>query len=166
MVLAARRNEDSCPVIPQQTDTDVRDIYNATEGRAGTDQIIVSSILTSRSNGQLRAIAQTYHQRYGRSLADCIRKEFSGHMQDALLHIVLTAEDPAKHDADMLEDSMKGLGTKDSTLIRRVIAIHWDRNRLQQCKAAYRHFHRRELADRIRDETSGDYRKLLVIFEV
>lgn len=128
----------------------------------GTDELQVCAIITSRSNSQLRAIAQAYHSRYQRSLEECIRKEFSGHMQDALLYAVRQAADPAKHDADTLEAAMAGMGTKDVALVRRIVALHWNRDRLQQCKGAYRHFHKRELAERLRGETSGDYEKLMV----
>lgn len=76
--------------------------------------------------------------------------------------MVRHAEDPAKHDADLLEDAMAGMGTKDKALIRRVIAIHWNRDRLHQAKSAYRHFYKRDLGDRIRGETSGDYEKLML----
>lgn len=162
MVMAARRAEDSAPVIPQQIDGDVREIYRATEGQQGTDELTVCSILTSRSDGQIRAISQAYHSTYQRKLDDCIRREFSGHMQQALLHIIHHAEDPAKHDADELEDAMKGMGTKDKALIRRVTRIHWDPQRLHQCIAAYRHFYKTDLIQRVRSETSGDYAKALV----
>lgn len=162
MVMSARRDEESAPVIPQQVDGWVQQIYSATEGRTGTDQLTTCSTLTSRSDGQLRAIAHAYKQKYHRSLEEVIKKEFSGHMQDALLFIVRHAEDPAKHDADLLEDSMRGMGTKDVALVRRVVMIHWDKQRLQQCKAAYKHFYKRDLAERIKSETSGDYKKLMV----
>jgi len=165
MVLAARRAEDSAPIIPQQVDQDVRDIYGATEGRAGTDQMTVCAILTARSPGQVRAIAQAYRNFYHRPLDEVIRKEFSGHMEQALVFIVDAAMDPAKHDADQLEAAMRGMGTNDAALIRRIVAVHWSPERLQQCKAAYRHFYKRELAQRIKDETSGDYRRLAVMFE-
>ncbi|KAK1090693.1 hypothetical protein LTR48_007801, partial [Friedmanniomyces endolithicus] len=162
MIMSARRAEESTPVIPQQIDADVQEIYRATEGRAGADQMQVCSILTARSNGQLRAIAQAYQQRYHRSLQEVIRKEFSGHMEQALCFIVGAAEDPAKHDADLLENAMKGLGTNDKALIRRIVMIHWSPDRLQQCKAAYKHFYKQDLAHRIRGETSGDYEKLML----
>ena len=83
-------------------------------------------------------------------------------MEQALLYILHVGEDPAKHDADMLEDAMKGAGTKDEALVRRIVAVHWNRDRLQQCKAAYKHFHKRELASRIQGETRGDYERLMV----
>jgi len=122
----------------------------------------VCSIMTNRSNAQLRAISIAYQQRYQRSLTNTLKSEFSGHMQDALLYILSVAEDPAKHDADLLEESMKGMGTKDVALVRRIVMIHWNRDRLQQCKGAYKHFYKRDLAKRIESETSGDYKKLMV----
>jgi len=83
-------------------------------------------------------------------------------MQDALLYMVYRAVDPAKHDADLLEAAMAGAGTKDEALVRRIIMVHWSRDRLQQCKGAYRHYYKRELADRLKGETSGDYKQLIV----
>lgn len=162
MVMSARRNEESAPVIPQQIDADVQELYRATEGKAGADQISVSQIMSSRSDPQIRAISQAYKQKYHRSLDEVLRKEFSGHMEDAFLYMLHHAEDPAKLDADMLEDSMKGAGTKDEALVRRIIAVHWDPERLKQCKAAYKHFYKRDLAQRIQGETRGDYEKLMV----
>nr|OQO17121.1 hypothetical protein B0A51_16416 [Rachicladosporium sp. CCFEE 5018] len=162
MVMAARRAEESTPVIPQQIDADVQELYKATSGRAGTDEITVCAIMTRLSNAQLRALSQAYQNRYQRALSATLSSEFSGHMKDALLYILGSAEDPAKHDASLLEDSMAGLGTKDTALVRRIVMVHWSRERLQQCKAAYRHFYKKDLAARIRGETRGDYEKLMV----
>jgi len=162
LVMSARRAEENAPVDPREVDRDVQNIYHATEGRAGTDQMTVCQITSTRSNGQLRAISQAYHHKFHHPLQDVIRKEFSGHMQDALLFQLRAADDPAKHDADLLEAAMRGLGTNDDALVRRVVAVHWDPARLHQCKAAYRHFYKRELADRIRGETRGDYEKLML----
>ncbi|KAF2224087.1 hypothetical protein BDZ85DRAFT_195346 [Elsinoe ampelina] len=162
MVLAARRNEESAPVIPQQIDQDVQELYRATEGQRGADQITVCSIFSSRSDGQLRAISQGYKQKYHRSLEEVIKKEFSGHMEDALLFMLNAASDRAKHDADLLEATMKGMGTKDSLLVQRLVRIHWDKQRMAQAKAAYKHFYKQDLARRVEGETSGDFKKLVV----
>lgn len=163
MILAGRRNEESSPVIPQQIDADVTELYKATEAtRMGTDQMTVCSILTSRSDGQIRAISTTYEQKYHKPLDEVLKSEFSGHMEDVLLFIVHDAEDRAKHDAQLLEECMKGAGTKDEMLVRRIVRVHWDPTRLQQCKGAYKHFYKRDLADRIKGETRGDYEKLMV----
>ena len=76
--------------------------------------------------------------------------------------MLAAAEDRAKHDAHLLEDAMKGLGTKDDLLVNRVVRIHWERSRMQQCRAAYKHFFRQELSLRIKGETGGDYERLMV----
>lgn len=74
MVLAANRNEESTPVVPQQIEQDVTEIYKATEGKVGTDELLVCDILTHRSDAQIGAIAYTYQQRYSRSLETVIKK--------------------------------------------------------------------------------------------
>jgi annexin A7/11 len=76
MVLAANRNEESTPVIPQQIEQDVMEIYKATEGKVGTDELLVCSILTQRSDAQIRAIALTYKQKFTRDLETVIKKVF------------------------------------------------------------------------------------------
>jgi annexin A7/11 len=68
IVLAANRAEDSAPVIPQQVEEDVMNIYRATEGKVGTDEILVCSIMSNRSDNQIRAISHTYRQKFNRDL--------------------------------------------------------------------------------------------------
>ena len=77
MVLAANRAEESAPVIPQQVDQDVMDIYRATEGKVGTDELLVCSILSQRSDRQIGAIAHTYKQKFTRDLETVIKKVIS-----------------------------------------------------------------------------------------
>lgn len=143
MVLAANRNEDAVPVVPQQIDADVMELYKATEGKTGTDELLVCNILTQRSDAQIRAIAHTYKQKFTRDFETVINKEFSGHMKLALLHQLRTGTDRAMRDALLLEDAMAGMGTEDNLLINRVIRVHWDRNHMQNVKGAYQHkFHK------------------------
>ncbi|KAF4634167.1 hypothetical protein G7Y89_g3940 [Cudoniella acicularis] len=162
MVLAANRNEESAPVIPQQIDADVMELYKATEGKMGTDELLVCQILSQRSDAQIRAIAHTYQQKFRRDLETVIKKEFHGHMEEALIQQLRTGTDKAMRDATLLEDAMAGMGTKDALLTQRVIRMHWDKNHMQQVKGAFQHKYRTSLANRIRGETSGDYERLLV----
>ena len=74
MVLAANRNEESAPVVPQQIDSDVMELYKATEGRHGTDELLVCSILSQRSDAQIRAIAHTYKQKFTKDFDSVIIK--------------------------------------------------------------------------------------------
>lgn len=83
-------------------------------------------------------------------------------MRDALLFQLRHGVDKYMHAADLLEESMAGLGTKDHLLVSRVVRYHWDRNMLANVKGAYQQKYRRSLASRIKGETSGDYQRLMV----
>jgi len=162
IVLGANRAEDSAPVDPRQVDQDVMDLYKATEGRMGTDEILVCQILSTRNNDQIRAIAHSYKQKFRKDLSDVIKSEFSGHMRDALHFQLQQAVDKYMHAATLLEESMAGMGTKDNLLVARTIRYHWDPTTLANVKAAYQQKYRKSLGARIKGETSGDYRLLMM----
>ncbi|KAK0746585.1 hypothetical protein B0T18DRAFT_391005 [Schizothecium vesticola] len=162
IVLSAQRVEDSAPVNQAEIDRDVGDLYTATEGKIGTDEIKVCSILSQRNDNQIRAIAYTYQQKYARSLEEVLRKEFSGHMEDALLFQLRRGLDKYMHQAQLLEDAMAGMGTKDHLLVARVIRAHWDRTNMANVCGAYQKRYHKTLAGRIKGETSGDYERLML----
>lgn len=83
-------------------------------------------------------------------------------MKDALLFQLRHAVDKYMHAAQLIEDAMAGMGTKDQLLVSRVVRFHWDRNVLANIKGAYQQRFRRSLASRIKGETSGDYERLMV----
>ncbi|KAI1435305.1 hypothetical protein GGR50DRAFT_335693 [Xylaria sp. CBS 124048] len=161
IVLDGNRAEDSAPVIPQAIDQEVMEIYKATEGKLGTDEMLVCSILSTRNDNQIRTIRHVYAQKFKRPLEDVIKREFSGHMKEALLYQLQHATDKYMHAATLLEDTMSGLGTKDQLLVARVVRYHWDRLTLENVKGAYRQRYHKSLTSRIRGETSGDYRTLM-----
>ncbi|KAK4099613.1 Annexin [Parathielavia hyrcaniae] len=162
IVLGAQRAEESAPVVKADIDRDANDLYSATEGKIGTDEMKVCSILSTRNDSQIRAIAYEYQQKFARSLEDVIRREFSGHMEDALLFQLRSAVDKYMHQATLLEDAMAGAGTKDYLLVSRVVRYHWDRNHIANVRGAYEKRYHRNLASRIKGETSGDYERLLL----
>jgi len=162
MVILAHRAEDSAPVIPQLIDQDVADLQRAIGKTLGKDSVNFCQILTSRNDNQLRAIAQNYQHKYGKTLQDVIGKGFSGHMRDALLLIMARAIDRPASDADQLEATMAGLGTKDALLVDRVVRLHWNRQYMNQVEAAFKVKQRTTLINRIKGETRGDVERLLV----
>uniref|UniRef100_A0A183SQQ3 Endo/exonuclease/phosphatase domain-containing protein n=1 Tax=Schistocephalus solidus TaxID=70667 RepID=A0A183SQQ3_SCHSO len=71
-----------------------------------------------------------------------------------------TAGEGSECIADMLLGSMKGLGTRDDDLIRLVLAYSEDN--LEEVKQVFAAKNGKSLAEYIRGETSGDYKKFLV----
>lgn len=163
LVMRASRTDESYPYNPAEISRDTDALNQATRGPSiATNQETVFTILTQRSDNQIRAIAQDYQQKYHKSLEDTIKSNFSGHMQDALLLALGRATDRAKSDAYGLEATMKGLGTKDNLLVNETVRIHWNHQHMDQVKRAYQHFFKRDLVQRVKGETSGDYRDALV----
>lgn len=161
-VLEARRAEESAPVLPNEVEHNVDRIHQATEGtKLATNQDMVSHIMAYASSGMIRAMNVRYQAKFRRTLDEQFKKSFSGHMKEALRLMAARAVDPIKSDADQLEESMKGMGTKDEQLVTRLVRSQWDKNHFNQVKIAYRKFHGRDLTSRIHGETSGAYRKLL-----
>jgi annexin A7/11 len=161
-VLSARRAEESAPCIPHEIEAQVDKMQQATEGtKLGANHDPVLQIMAFSSDGQIRAINQRYTQKFGKPLEVVFKKEFSGHMHDSLQLMLARAVDRVKSDVDGLEASMKGIGTKDELLVNRLVRIHWNRDHLRQVNAAYKHFYHKQLVDRVRSETSGDYKALV-----
>ena len=161
MVLAATRADEPAPVIPQAIESDVDAIHIAAE--ANKDQMTVCSILSSRSDAQIRAIAHFYEQKFRITLEKVILKDFrfSPDLKNALIQIVSAALDRAMRDAVRLEECMKGAGTKDDLLVARVVQLHWNRDHMGQVKGAYKIRYKKDLVARIHGELSGNYQTLL-----
>lgn len=86
-------------------------------------------------------------------------------MKDALLYIAEGAKRDGTgvwRDAKLLEKAMAGMGTKDERLVWRIVRGHWDKARFNQVKIAYQQKYKKPLAARVKGETGGDYRKLML----
>ena len=183
-ILAGQRAEESAPCIPHEIEQKVDRLQDATKGRSiGTNEEVVCQILAYASDGQIRAMAHRYNDKYKTTLDAVIKSQTSiqKHMQHALLLMIARAVDRVKSDADDLAASMKGAGTKNDLLINGkllraskessadtrflgLVRIHWNREHLRQVKVAFTRFHHKKgLAARIEDDISrGHYRDIMV----
>lgn len=162
MALTARRDEEYAPIDPMKVQNDIRTLYSASSTRLGTDEITVCGLILSRSDNHLRAVAHGYVQLHRKTVPDMITSEFSGHMKQALLHAINGAINRAARDAVLLEDAMQGMGTKDERLTYRVVRLHWDKQHTAAVKSAYYQMFGKDLIQRVKGETSGDYERLLI----
>ncbi|KAJ5595237.1 uncharacterized protein N7459_001445 [Penicillium hispanicum] len=161
-VVRAARHEESVPVNPQAAEAEARALHDATAARMRNNVAEVCGVFARSSDAELRAIDHAFHARYHASLEKHLEKEFSGHMEVALVQMLRSATDPAMRDAILLEECMAGMGTKDERLVVRVVRVHWNRNHKEMVKRAYRHRYHKDLIERVRGETSGDYQRLMV----
>jgi annexin A7/11 len=162
MIAAARRAEDSHPVIPQEIEQAVTDLQAGMGGFASKNVAQVCQILTSKNDAQIKAIATAYEQRFRKSMDSVIKSAFSGHMEDALRLLVARATNRAEAEAVRLEESMAGMGTKDNLLVMRVVRCHWNQQFMNAVSGEFKRVVKKDLVKRIEGETRGDYERLMV----
>ena len=68
---------------------------------------------------------------------------------DALLHVLNGVLNRPARDARLLEESMKGVGTKDELLVARLTRIHWDPEHMQAVKDSYKEKYKMMLKERV-----------------
>ncbi|XP_008054940.1 annexin A13 isoform X2 [Carlito syrichta] len=139
---------------------DAKDLYDAGEGRWGTDELAFNEVLAKRSYTQLRATFQAYQVLIGKDMEEAVEEETSGDLQKAYLTLVRCARDREGYFAERLYRSMEGAGTDEETLIR--IIVTRAEVDLQGIKAKFQEKYQKSLSDMVRSDTSGDFQKLLV----
>ncbi|XP_077310475.1 annexin A7 isoform X1 [Lithobates pipiens] len=161
LVSMCQGNRDESPnVNMQQAESDAQRLYQAGEGKLGTDESSFNLVLASRSYPQLKAVAEAYARISKRDLLSVIGREFSGYIEDGLKAILLCAINRPAYFAERLYKAMKGAGTNDSTLIR--VVVTRSEIDLVQIKQVFAQMYQKSLASMIQSDTSGDYRRLLI----
>eukprot|EP00128_Syssomonas_multiformis_P015350 Colp12_sorted_trinity150504_noHs@4332 len=139
---------------------DAKDIHEAGVARWGTDESTFRRVLALRSAAELSAINAAYHKLAGHTLIDAIKNEFSGDAKTAMVSVVEALTSPDEYFAKRVHDAVAGLGTKDTQLIR--VIVTRDEVNMPGIKAAYKKLYGKDMVQAIKDDTSGDYKKLLV----
>lgn len=163
MVLGGTKAEPAAPVIAQEIDSKVTELHRATEGIIGANAISVAQIFASSNDSQIHAMNEAYQRKYHRNLQDVIEKEFRGDVEDALLHMLQSATDRAKSDAEWLRSPLvRKFGVKNSLFLYRITTLYWDRSRLDAAKDAYKKHNHRTLAKDVKEFLGGDYEDLII----
>ncbi|KAG2510573.1 hypothetical protein JM18_008513 [Phytophthora kernoviae] len=164
VILTAMRGEvavfDASVHTSAKVTADVDALYKAGEGKWGTDEEPFIRIVVLSPSEHLRNIDAAYSKKYKKtSVIKAIKGEFKGDAQAALLYHVRMVFEPFELLADLFESTMKGLGTDEYGLSAAVVRYHV---MLPQVKTAYKKLYGKELSKRIRGDTSGEYRDLLL----
>ncbi|XP_012615379.3 annexin A7 isoform X1 [Microcebus murinus] len=144
----------------QMAQEDAQRLYQAGEGRLGTDESCFNMILATRSFPQLKATMEAYSRMANRDLLSSVGREFSGYVESGLKTILQCALNRPAFFAERLYCSMKGAGTDDSTLVR--IVVSRSEIDLVQIKQMFTQMYQKTLGTMIASDTSGDYRRLLL----
>ncbi|XP_030207616.1 annexin A5b isoform X1 [Gadus morhua] len=143
-------------------EADAQALFKAGESKFGTDEQAFVTILGNRSAEHLRKVFDAYMKLAGYEMEESIKRETSGNLESLLLAVVRCARSVPAYFAETLYYSMKqGAGTDDNTLIR-VMATRSEVD-MMDIRAHYRRLFAGSLHTAIKGDTSGDYRKALLL---
>ena len=163
MVIGANKAEPSAPVIAHEIDAKVSELHRATEGVIGANAISVSQIFASSNDAQIHAMNEAYKRKYHRGLQDVIEKEFRGDVEDALLHMLLSATDRGRSDAEWLRSPLaRKFSVKSSHFIYRITTLYWDKSRLAAAKDAYKKTYNTSLSKDVKEFLGGDLEDFVI----
>uniref|UniRef100_A0A8C1HZZ1 Annexin n=1 Tax=Cyprinus carpio carpio TaxID=630221 RepID=A0A8C1HZZ1_CYPCA len=137
--------------------SDAEALYNAMKG-FGSDKEAILDLITSRSNAQRQKIRAAYKSQYGKDLIDDLKYELTGKFERLIVGLMRT---PAYHDAKEIKDAIKGAGTDEKCLIE--ILASRTNEQIHNLVAAYKDAYGRDLEEDVIGDTSGHFRKMLIV---
>lgn len=159
VLLQGTREEDDV-VSEDLVEQDAKDLLDAGEVKWGTDEAQFVYVLGNRSKQHLRLVFDEYLKISGKPIEASIRGELSGDLEKLMLAVVKNIRSTAEYFSDRLFKAMKGLGTRDNTLIR--IMVSRSEIDMLDIREIFRTKYEKSLHHMIESDTSGEYKKALL----
>ncbi|KAM9849909.1 annexin A6 isoform 2-T2 [Aulostomus maculatus] len=136
---------------------DAESLYNAMKG-LGSDKEAILDLVTSRNNPQRQEIIAAYKCSFGKDLIEDLKYELTGKFERLIVSLMRT---PAYHDAKEIKDAIKGAGTNEKCLIE--IMASRTNKQIRDMVAAYKDAYGRDMEEDVIADTSGHFKKMLVV---
>ncbi|XP_037317986.2 annexin A6 isoform X1 [Pungitius pungitius] len=136
---------------------DAETLFNAMKG-FGSDKDAILDLVTSRSNRQRQEVIGAYKCSFGKDLIEDLKYELTGKFERLIVSLMRT---PAYHDAKEIHDAVNGVGTSERCLIE--ITASRNNRQMNEMVAAYKDAYGRDMEDDIIADTSGHFKKMLVV---
>uniref|UniRef100_A0A672ZUX2 Annexin n=1 Tax=Sphaeramia orbicularis TaxID=375764 RepID=A0A672ZUX2_9TELE len=124
----------------------------------GTDEDAILQLLTARSNAQRQEIKNTYKTLFGKDLIDDLKGELGGKFETLIVALMTP---PIAYDVTSLRNAIKGAGTDEKVLVE--ILSSRTPEQVKDIIAAYRQEYDDDLEEDVCGDTSGHFKRLLVI---
>ena len=157
-LLEGERGNNTNPNL-EECDKIADELYNAGMNKKNHEDLFIQ-VFTKKSKKEIEMIGKKYHKKTGGNILHDVQKFFSGDTKRAFVGIIYGMLSPSEYFAKLVNEAVKGLGTKDTTLIR--IAITRDEIDMPQIKQFYKLMFNKDMIEDIIDDTSGSYQKILV----
>ncbi|XP_065314124.1 annexin A4-like isoform X2 [Gordionus sp. m RMFG-2023] len=164
LALCRSQRDYSNRVDGNKAQQDAQRLFKAGINKWGTDEGLFVDIFTSQNPSQLNATMQEYQRLTHQDIETSINSEMGGKFKKAFLTLIECLRYPASYFAKRLHESIQGFGTKDEDLIR--IIVSRSEVDLAQIRQDFRRIYNKCLETFIKDDTSGDYEKILLALVV
>ncbi|CAJ0948987.1 unnamed protein product [Ranitomeya imitator] len=124
----------------------------------GSDKPAILDLITSRSNQQRIQIIQAYKSLYGKDLIDDLKYELTGKFERLIVGLM---RPPAYFDAKEIKDALDGAGTDEKCLVE--ILASRDNQQIHALVEAYKDAYGRDLESDVVTDTSGHFKKMLIV---
>ncbi|XP_027872193.1 annexin A5b [Xiphophorus couchianus] len=124
----------------------------------GTDEDAILQLLTARSNAQRQEIKAAYKTLFGKDLVDDLKGELGGKFETLVVALMTP---PLTYDVTCLRNAIKGAGTDEKVLVE--ILSSRTAQQVKDIVAAYRQEYDDDLEEDVCGDTSGHFKRLLVI---
>ncbi|XP_030648592.1 annexin A6 isoform X2 [Chanos chanos] len=161
LVSLVQGNREEGPADMDRAKADAQELANACNDDSSEMEDKFMSILCTRSFPHLRRVFQEFVKCSNKDIEQIIKKEMSGDVKNAMFAIVRSVKNQPAYFADRLYKAMKGLGTDDRALIR--IMVSRSEVDLFNIRKEFKDTHDASLHEFIQGDTSGDYRKTLLM---
>ncbi|VDP69765.1 unnamed protein product [Echinostoma caproni] len=139
---------------------DAQRLFDASEKRLANTESQLNELLCTRSFLHMRFVFEAFARLASCEIEDALKKALTGDLLNSYLGLIRMIRNKPNYFAERLRQSMKGLGTNDTMLIRLVVTrCELDMGRI---KHEFALENNKSLARWIVEDTSGDYRKLLL----
>lgn len=124
------------------------------------DKGVFNDAFANQNVYQLARVFSEFQSLHGETVQSVISKVFSGDAKDLYSHLADFVQNKARFFARELYEAMKGLGTRDTDLIR--IIVTRSEIDLRDIREEFELMYKKPLVDWIKSECSGVYRDALI----
>ncbi|KAK0084485.1 hypothetical protein PV325_006935 [Microctonus aethiopoides] len=123
----------------------------------GTDEKAIINVLANRSNLQRQEIAVQFKTLYGKDMIKDLKSELSGNFENLVIAMVTPLP---QYYAKELHEAMSGIGTDECVLIE--VMCTMSNHEIHVIRQAYEAMYGKSLEDDLREDTSGNFKRLMI----
>ena len=158
-LLDGKRESNSSPNLENCTKI-AKEIYDAGEGKIGTNEDIFIKYFTTLSPEELLLVCKEYHKNHKKNMLDTLDNEFDSHVRDLLKIILYSLYAPTEFYARQINGAVAGIGTADDKFIRSIIArADIDMKKIIKY---YKKIFNKDMVEDVKGDLSGNYQKVIL----